>query len=396
MMIKKKKIFVFGMGYVGASLAYLLSKENIVYCYDIDKSKIDLIKKNVAPIPDEDLSNYINLNDLNLNAVDELPKKFDELDFIIIATPTDYDLEKKSFRTNAITKIISNISKNTESANIVIKSTVPIGYTIDLQKKFTNLNILHSPEFLREGKALYDNQHPSRIIVGHNNSHESAILFADILKSLSNEEDTKVLIVNSCESESIKLFSNAYLAMRVSFFNELDSFAIARDLNTKNIIDGICMDKRIGMEYNNPSFGYGGYCLPKDTKQLLSSFDIIPQSIISAIIESNSKRKEFLLQNIINLNPSNIGVYRLVMKKGSENFKESSILEVIDGLYKKGIKIKIYEPLIDNNDLFPEYELYNDFKKFDKDCDLIITNRYDSELSNSNTKIFCRDIYNEN
>lgn len=384
------------MGYVGASLAYLLSKENIVYCYDIDKSKIDLIKKNVAPIPDEDISNYINANDLNLNAAEELPETFDELDYIIIATPTDYDNEKKSFITDTITKIISNISKNTESANIVIKSTVPIGYTIDLQNKFTNLNILHSPEFLREGKALYDNQHPSRIIVGHNNSHESAVSFANVLKSLSNEEDTKVLIVSSCESESIKLFSNSYLAMRVSFFNELDSFAISKDLSTRNIIDGVCMDKRIGMEYNNPSFGYGGYCLPKDTKQLLSSFDTVPQSIISATVESNLKRKDFLIQSIIDLNPSYVGLYRLVMKKGSENFKESSILKVADGLHKKGIKIRIYEPLIDNNDLFPEYELYNDFKKFDEDCDLIITNRYDSELSKSNTKIFCRDIYNEN
>lgn len=384
------------MGYVGASLAYLLSKENIVYCYDIDKSKIDLIKKNVAPIPDEDLSNYINTNDLNLNAAEELPETFDELDFIIIATPTDYNIEKKSFNTNTITKIISNISKNTESANIVIKSTVPIGYTIDLQNKLTNLNILHSPEFLREGKALYDNQHPSRIIVGHNNSHESAISFANVLKSLSNEEDTKVLIVSSCESESIKLFANSYLAMRVSFFNELDSFAVSKDLNTRNIIDGVCMDKRIGMEYNNPSFGYGGYCLPKDTKQLLSSFDTVPQSIISATVESNLKRKDFLIQNIIDFNPSNVGVYRLVMKKGSENFKESSILKVADGLHKKGIKIRVYEPLIGNNDLFPEYELYNDFKKFDEDCDLIISNRYDSELSKSNTKIFCRDIYNEN
>ena len=384
------------MGYVGASLAYLLSKENIVYCYDIDKSKIDLIKKNVAPIPDEDLSNYINTNDLNLNAAEELPESFDELDYIIIATPTDYDIEKKSFITDTITKIISNISKNTESANIVIKSTVPIGYTLDLQNKFTNLNILHSPEFLREGKALYDNQHPSRIIVGHNNCHESAVSFANVLKSLSNEEDTKVLIVSSCESESIKLFSNSYLAMRVSFFNELDSFAISKDLSTRNIIDGVCMDKRIGMEYNNPSFGYGGYCLPKDTKQLLSSFDTVPQSIISATVESNLKRKDFLIQSIIDLNPSYVGLYRLVMKKGSENFKESSILKVADGLHKKGIKIRIYEPLIDNNDLFPEYELYNDFKKFNEDCDLIITNRYDSELSKSNTKIFCRDIYNEN
>lgn len=384
------------MGYVGASLAYLLSKENIVYCYDIDKSKIDLIKKNVAPIPDEDLSNYINTNDLNLNAAEELPETFDELDFIIIATPTDYNIEKKSFNTNTITKIISNISKNTESANIVIKSTVPIGYTIDLQNKLTNLNILHSPEFLREGKALYDNQHPSRIIVGHNNSHESAISFANVLKSLSNEEDTKVLIVSSCESESIKLFANSYLAMRVSFFNELDSFAVSKDLNTRNIIDGVCMDKRIGMEYNNPSFGYGGYCLPKDTKQLLSSFDTVPQSIISATVESNLKRKDFLIQSIIDLNPSYVGLYRLVMKKGSENFKESSILKVADGLHKKGIKIRVYEPLIGNNDLFPEYELYNDFKKFDEDCDLIISNRYDSELSKSNTKIFCRDIYNEN
>lgn len=384
------------MGYVGASLAYLLSKENIVYCYDIDKSKIDLIKKNVAPIPDKDLSNYINTNDLNLNAVEKLPETFDELDYIIIATPTDYDIEKKSFITDTITKIISDISKNTESANIVIKSTVPIGYTIDLQNKFTNLNILHSPEFLREGKALYDNQHPSRIIVGHNNSHKSAISFANVLKSLSKEEDTKALIVSSCESESIKLFANCYLAMRVSFFNELDSFAISKDLNTRNIIDGVCLDKRIGMEYNNPSFGYGGYCLPKDTKQLLSSFDTVPQSIINATVESNLKRKDFLIQSIIDLNPSKVGVYRLVMKKGSENFKESSILKVVDELHKKGIKIRIYEPLIDNDDLFPEYELYNDFKKFDEDCDLIITNRYDSELSKSKTKIFCRDIYNEN
>ena len=230
---------------------------------------------------------------MNLNAAEELPETFDELDYIIIATPTDYDNEKKSFITDTITKIISNISKNTESANIVIKSTVPIGYTIDLQNKFTNLNILHSPEFLREGKALYDNQHPSRIIVGHNNSHESAVSFANVLKSLSNEEDTKVLIVSSCESESIKLFSNSYLAMRVSFFNELDSFAISKDLSTRNIIDGVCMDKRIGMEYNNPSFGYGGYCLPKDTKQLLSSFDTVPQSIISATVESNLKEKIF-------------------------------------------------------------------------------------------------------
>ena len=395
-MIKKNKIFVFGMGYVGASLAYLLSKENIVYCYDIDKSKIDLIKKNVAPIPDEDISNYINTNDLNLNAAEELPETFDELDYIIIATPTDYDNEKKSFITDTITKIISNISKNTESANIVIKSTVPIGYTIDLQNKFTNLNILHSPEFLREGKALYDNQHPSRIIVGHNNSHESAVSFANVLKSLSNEEDTKVLIVSSCESESIKLFSNSYLAMRVSFFNELDSFAISKDLSTRNIIDGVCMDKRIGMEYNNPSFGYGGYCLPKDTKQLLSSFDTVPQSIISATVESNLKRKDFLIQSIIDLNPSYVGLYRLVMKKGLKILKNPLFLKVADGLHKKGIKIRIYEPLIDNNDLFPEYELYNDFKKFDEDCDLIITNRHDSELSKSNTKIFCRDIYNEN
>ena len=232
--------------------------------------------------------------------------------------------------------------------------------------------------------------------MGHNNSHESAVSFANVLKSLSNEEDTKVLIVSSCESESIKLFSNSYLAMRVSFFNELDSFAISKDLSTRNIIDGVCMDKRIGMEYNNPSFGYGGYCLPKDTKQLLSSFDTVPQSIISATVESNLKRKDFLIQSIIDLNPSHVGLYRLVMKKGSENFKESSILKVADGLHKKGIKIRIYEPLVDNNDLFPEYELYNDFKKFDEDCDLIIANRYDSELSESNTKIFCRDIYNEN
>ena len=375
------------------SLATLLSQKHKVNIYDIDENRLEKIDKKVSPIKDGLINEYLSTKKLELYTKKSLKEAVDKVDIIIVATPTDYDDNKNFFNTDSVDKSIKQILKINTDAFIVIKSTLPEGHTEYLKNKFNTENIIFSPEFLREGKALYDNLYPSRIIVG--NKCQNAQIFANILKQASLKPDVKVLLTSSKEAESIKLFSNTYLALRVAFFNELDSYALSKGLNVEDIINGVSMDDRIGDHYNNPSFGYGGYCLPKDTKQLLANFKDIPQDLINSVISSNIKRKKFIADHILEKRPNVIGFYKLAMKKDSDNSRFSSIIDVINRVKESDSEIIIYEPnIIDNS--FNGLEIENNIKKFKDRCDLIVANRLDSELQDVECKIFSRDIFEEN
>lgn len=386
----RRNITIIGAGYVGMSLATLLANNHNITLLDIDEKKINSIKLNICPIEDKDIQNYIDQNQLSIKATSHFENALKNADFAVICTPTNYDEINKNFDTSSVDSIIDQLCNYDPEIPIIIKSTIPVGYTDRINKKYRNNKIIFSPEFLREGTALYDNLYPSRIIMG--SSCEAAINFSNILKSAAIKKDIKVLHMSAMEAEAVKLFSNTYLAMRVAFFNELDSYAIFNKLNTKNIIDGVCLDNRIGHQYNNPSFGYGGYCLPKDTKQLLSNFENIPHALIEAIVTSNSIRKDYISEHILKLKPSSVGIYRLVMKKGSENSRSSAIFDIINRLKLKIPQILIYEPTI-KKDAIDGNKIINDLDEFKKRSDIIIANRHSKELKDISGKVFTRDIY---
>ncbi len=390
--LKLLKILVIGLGYVGTANAVLLSQHNEVTCFDIDISKSNKLVNGISPVKDKDVSDYLSSKKLNLKSVDNFPFKIDNFDFVIIATPTNYNIDTNKFDTSSIEQSLENIKKSNSSPTVIIRSTIPVGYIKKIEKDFPNLEIIFVPEFLREGSALKDILYPSRIVIGSHSKKGKE--FAKLLSDSSLEKNVQVIYTNSTEAESSKLFSNAYLAMRVTFFNELDSFAMSRDLNTREIIKSISLDPRIGDFYNNPSFGYGGYCLPKDTKQLLANFDKVPQKIMEAIIESNSMRKDFIVLEIAKLKPKTVGVYKLVMKDGSDNIRESSMQGIMKRVKDKGIKVIIYEPLINEKKFFNS-EVYRDLELFKKDADLILCNRGHTELNDVKDKIFTRDLFNK-
>lgn len=386
------KIAVAGTGYVGLSLATLLSQHNEVVALDILEEKINMINNRISPIRDEYIEKYFKEKNLNLKATLDYKEAFRNADFVIVSTPTNYDEKTKFFDTSSVEDVIKKvINMNDKNITIVIKSTVPVGFIEYIRKTYNISNIFFSPEFLREGKALYDNLYPSRIIIGENS--EKAKIFANLLKTALLEKNVPILFMNSTEAEAVKLFSNTYLALRVSYFNELDTYAELKGLNTKNIIEGVCLDSRIGNHYNNPSFGYGGYCLPKDTKQLKESYDGVPEKLITAIVDSNNTRKEHIISQIIAKNPKTVGIFRLTMKSNSDNFRNSAIQDVIKKIKEQDIKIIIYEPSINEN-YFLENKVVNNLNEFKRISDIIITNRYDNILSDVNDKIYTRDIYN--
>ena len=385
------KILVLGLGYVGTANAVLLSQQNEVVCYDLNVDRINLINDKKSPIEDKEASEYLSKKNLNLKGVVKFPSQND-FDFVVIATPTNYNPDTNNFDTSTVESSIENLISQNSKATIVIRSTLPVGFIERIQKKYSNQEIIFIPEFLREGKALYDSLHPSRIVVGSHS--DQAKKFAQLLLEGATKKDVEVLYTKPTEAESSKLFANAFLAMRVTFFNELDTFAMARNLETKEIVKAVSLDPRIGDYYNNPSFGYGGYCLPKDTKQLLRNFDQVPQKIMEAIIDSNTMRKDFLGQEIAKLKPKKVGVYRLAMKEGSDNIRESSMQGIMKKLKSKGIPMIIYEPLIKEEKFFNS-PVYTDLEQFKKDSDLILCNRNSSELSDVQDKIFTRDIFQQ-
>ena len=386
------KILVIGLGYVGTANAILLSQNNDVTCFDLDNSKSNNLVKGISPIEDKEVSEYLSSKKLNLSSSNNFPIEVENYDYVVIATPTNYDIETNRFDTFSIEQSLENIQKSKSNPTVIIRSTVPVGYITKIQKKFPNLEIIFVPEFLREGRALNDSLYPSRIVIGSHSKKGKE--FARLLKDASKDKNVKIVYTNSTEAESSKLFSNAYLAMRVTFFNELDSFAMSRGLNTKEIIKSVSLDPRIGDFYNNPSFGYGGYCLPKDTKQLLANFDKVPQKIMEAIIESNSMRKDFIGSEIAKLKPKIVGVYKLVMKEGSDNIRESSMQGIMKRIKAKGIKVIVYEPLIKEKEFFNS-EVYQDLELFKKNADLILCNRSHPELNDVQNKIFTRDLFNQ-
>ena len=393
------KIAIAGCGYVGISNAMLLSQKHEVIAIDVLADKIEKLNSGISPIFDKDISNFLLKKNLNFKATLDKEIAYRDSDFVIVSTPTDYDEVNNYFNTSSIEEVIHDVIKINPSANIVIKSTVPIGFTENLNEKLRchyeelNIKVMFSPEFLREGFALHDNLYPSRIIVGENS--DRAKVFADLMKEGAVKKDIDTLFIGSGEAEAVKLFSNTYLAMRVSFFNELDSYAEVNSLNTKEIIEGMCLDQRIGFHYNNPSFGYGGYCLPKDTKQLKANFKGIPNAIIKAIVESNSVRKDFISESILKKNPKILGFYRLIMKSGSDNFRSSSIQGVIKRVKDMGIKIKIYEPALIKKESggFQHLDTVDDLNDFLEACDLIVANRMTDELKPVKDKVYTRDLF---
>ena len=386
------RFLVIGAGYVGVSLAVLLAKENHVDLLDIDSRKVEQINNKQSPISDPDIDQFLNDPALNLRATTLKKEAYKKKDFFIISVPTNFDETKSNFSTHIVEEVIRDTMENSSSGLIVIKSTVPIGFTDRMNKLFNTERIIFFPEFLREGKAIYDNLNPTRIIIG--GQHEDLTILIQAFLSLSNNKNVEVLSMSPSEAEAVKLFSNAYLAMRVAFFNEVDTFSLGNKLNTKSIIDGVSLDPRIGNYYNNPSFGYGGYCLPKDSKQLLSDFRSLPQELIRAIIQSNETRKNFLVETILQTQPKIVGVYRLLMKKNSDNFRESAVLSLLEKLADHQIKVLIYEPFI-RAPKINNFELCQNLEEFKLRVELILANRINEDLDDFEGEIFTRDIYYE-
>ena len=385
------KITIVGSGYVGMSMALVLRQSTNVTILDIDANRVSLINNNLSPINEPDIEKEMKTKTFSLRATLDIEDAYNDADFIVIATPTDYDADKNFFDTSTVEGVIKDILKLNKKSLIVIKSTVPVGFTNQMREKFSYENIIFVPEFLREGNALHDNLFPSRIIVGGESN--TAKEFGELLKLSARKEGTKLIFMESSEAEAVKLFSNTYLAMRVSFFNELDTFSVMKNLNSEKIIKGVSLDDRIGSYYNNPSFGYGGYCLPKDSKQLLANFANVPQNLIDAIVKSNSTRKDFIAEQIIKTNPNIVGVYRLVMKKESDNFRTSAIQGVIKRIKAKGLKVIIFEPNL-NEKYFFNSEVVSDFQDFKERSSIILANRVTKDLKDVSNKVYTRDLFN--
>lgn len=402
----KTKIAVAGIGYVGLSNAVLLALHNEVVAYDILPDRVDMINNRISPVKEEKIIEYLKERELDLRATTIAAEAYKDAEYVIIATPTNYDEHTNYFDTSSVEAVIEEVLRVTPQSYIVIKSTVPVGYTENMSKKYHTKNILFSPEFLREGKALTDNLYPTRIIVGLHRSNlmvmRAARKFATLLEEGAIKREIPVLMMNPTEAEAVKLFANTYLALRISYFNELDTYARARGLDTAQIIDGMCLDPRIGQSYNNPSFGYGGYCLPKDSKQLLADFKDIPQAVISSIVESNILRKKFIAEDVLKQlekcpdKEKVIGIYRLIMKADSDNFRQSSILDVMHEIGGNGIKVVIYEPSLNHEGSFEGYQVLADLEQFKRESTMILANRYSSELDDVKNKVYTRDLFEEN